>query len=108
MVGEALRDVGILLAVFYPLDLFAGSKPFNPDTTLAVYAGCICSLILGLIIERARKADSAWLTQENRWNARILPLSGAWWVRVISSDHWICRPTPRTTAGSPGEKAGRV
>lgn len=58
MLAEALRDIAILVAVFYPLDIYASSKPVSLEVTLWVVSGCIISLSLGLILELLRRRDS--------------------------------------------------
>jgi hypothetical protein len=48
MMGEVLRDVTILVSVFYTLDAYLGCKPVSLPVTVAVLAGCIIALSLGV------------------------------------------------------------
>jgi hypothetical protein len=57
MFAEALRDIAILVAVFYTLDSYTGNRPVSVTITLMVLAGCILSLLIGVILERIRKRD---------------------------------------------------
>jgi hypothetical protein len=59
MLGEALRDISILVAVFYTLDAYVGSKPVNLEVTAGVAVGCIICLTLGIVLELVRKRDSS-------------------------------------------------
>jgi len=51
MLGEFLRDVGVLVLVFYPLEL-RGATRGDRELMFAVSALC---LVLGIIFERGRR-----------------------------------------------------
>jgi len=57
MLAEALRDIAILVAVFYPLDVYVASQPTDAEVTAAVMAGCVLTLALGIFLERIRGRD---------------------------------------------------
>jgi uncharacterized membrane protein len=61
MVAEALRDVAILVTVFYPLDIYVGSRPVNLKVSLCVLVGCIVLLLIGIVIERVRRREDPGL-----------------------------------------------
>jgi hypothetical protein len=55
LVGESLRDIGILVLVFGPLDAFFEPRPPGPVfLTLAVGAG-LCCIVLGIILEASKQ-----------------------------------------------------
>jgi hypothetical protein len=54
MAGEFLREAGLLLAVFLPLDTPFSGKPLATKTFLSGMAACLACLILGVTIERTR------------------------------------------------------
>lgn len=57
MMGEVLRDVAILVSVFYTLDAYLGCKPVSLPVTLAVLASCIAALSIGVLLEYYRERD---------------------------------------------------
>jgi hypothetical protein len=57
MLAEALRDISILVAVFYTLDVYVGSNPVNLEVTVFVLVGCMLSLVLGIVLELIRNRD---------------------------------------------------
>jgi hypothetical protein len=57
MMGEVLRDVAILVSVFYTLDAYLGCKPVSLPVTLAVLAGCIVALSDGVLLEYYRQRN---------------------------------------------------
>jgi hypothetical protein len=52
MIGEFLRDIAILVLVFYPLDL----KPLTPLDRELIVLICLSFLTMGIIIERRRRS----------------------------------------------------
>jgi hypothetical protein len=50
MIGEFLRDIAILVLVFYPLDL----KPLTPLDRKLIVLACLSFLTMGIIKERRR------------------------------------------------------
>jgi hypothetical protein len=54
MVGEFLREAGLLLAVFLPLDTLFSGKALATKTFLSGMAVCLACLILGVTVERTR------------------------------------------------------
>lgn len=57
MLGEVLRDIAVLVAVFYTLDAYMANQPVDVVVTLFVLLGCISILILGIVLELYRKND---------------------------------------------------
>ncbi len=51
--GETLREIAILVAVFYTLEVFISNKPVPFWLNGAVLAGCIAFLSLGIGLEVA-------------------------------------------------------
>jgi hypothetical protein len=51
MTGEFFRELGVLVIVFYPLDIKWNHEPHGPLS--AVIGGIFC-LVTGIIIERRR------------------------------------------------------
>jgi hypothetical protein len=58
MLAETLRDIAVLVAVFYTLDSYMGDRPVSVPITIAVLLGCILALVLGIVLERVRKRDN--------------------------------------------------
>jgi hypothetical protein len=55
MAGEALRELGVLLIAFTPLDyLFADRPTLMPAAIGEILAGALLLLIAGVILERVR------------------------------------------------------
>jgi hypothetical protein len=54
MIGEFLREAGLLLAVFLPLDTLFSGKPLATKTFRSGMAVCLACLILGVTVERMR------------------------------------------------------
>ncbi len=54
MVGEFLREAGLLLAVFFPLDMLFSGKALGTITFLTGIVICLACLILGVTVERLR------------------------------------------------------
>jgi len=55
MAGEFLRELGVLLVAFTPLDyLFADRPTLKPLTIGAIVPGALLVLIAGVILERLR------------------------------------------------------
>lgn len=55
LVGESLRDIGILVVVFGPLDAFFETRPPGPVfVTFAVGVG-LCCIVLGIILEASKR-----------------------------------------------------
>jgi hypothetical protein len=54
MVGEFLREAGVLLAVFIPLDMLFSGRALATITFLLAMAVCLVCLILGVTVERLR------------------------------------------------------
>jgi hypothetical protein len=54
MVGEFLREAGVLLAVFIPLDMLFSAKALATKTLLSSIAVCLLCLISGVAVERMR------------------------------------------------------
>ena len=52
MIGEFLRDVAILVLVFYPLDM----RPLSPIDRELIVIASVSLLSLGIIIERTRRS----------------------------------------------------
>jgi hypothetical protein len=52
MIGEFLRDVAILVLVFYPLDM----RPLSPIDRELIVIASVSLLSLGIIIERRRRS----------------------------------------------------
>ena len=52
MIGEFLRDVAILVLVFYPLDM----KPLSRIDRELIVVASVLLLTLGIIIERRRRS----------------------------------------------------
>jgi hypothetical protein len=52
MIGEFLRDVAILVLVFYPLDM----KPLSRIDRELIVIASVLLLSLGIIIERRRRS----------------------------------------------------
>lgn len=59
MMGEVLRDVAILVSVFYTLDAYLGCKPVSLTVTLTVLTGCIAALAIGVLPEYYRERDAS-------------------------------------------------
>ncbi len=57
MLAETLREIAVLVAVFYTLDIYLGPGHANLAVTVGVAGGCIISLTIGIILERVRKRD---------------------------------------------------
>jgi hypothetical protein len=53
-VGEFLREAGLLLAVFFPLDMLFSGKALGTITFLTGIVICLACLILGVTVERLR------------------------------------------------------
>lgn len=51
LMGETLREIVILVAVFYTLDIFVSDKQVPSWLNWAVLAGCIVGLSLGIALE---------------------------------------------------------
>ncbi len=51
LLGESLRDIGILVTVFGPLDAFFQREPLNVGILVLVVAGGLLFMALGIIIE---------------------------------------------------------
>lgn len=49
--GETVREIAVLVAVFYTLDIFVSDKHVPPWLNWAVLAGCIFGLSLGIALE---------------------------------------------------------
>jgi hypothetical protein len=49
--GETLREIAILVAVFYTLDIFVSDKQVPSWLNWAVLGGCIVGLSLGIALE---------------------------------------------------------
>ena len=60
--GETLREIAILVAVFYTLEVFISNKPVPFWLNGAVLAGCIAFLSLGIGLE---VADPRWGERRN-------------------------------------------
>lgn len=58
MLAETLRDIAVLVAVFYMLDSYMSSRPVSVPVTIEVLAGCILALVIGILLERLRKRDN--------------------------------------------------
>ena len=59
MIGEALREFGVLLAVFAPLErLVVRGEPFTPGFALTVTTVVLVTAGLGILIERRRKLEA--------------------------------------------------
>jgi hypothetical protein len=54
MVGELLREAGLLLAVFFPLDMLFSGRALGTIAFLTGMMICLACLILGLTVERLR------------------------------------------------------
>lgn len=57
MTGEVLRDIAVLVAVFYTLDAYLGRNPVSVVVTLFVLGGAILSLCISILLETYRKRD---------------------------------------------------
>lgn len=57
MLAETLREIAVLVAVFYTLDIYLGTGQVDLAGTIYVGIGCILSLTLGIILERVRQRD---------------------------------------------------
>jgi hypothetical protein len=56
MAGEFLRELGVLLMAFTPLDyLFADRPTLKPLAIGAIVLGALLLLIAGVIVERVRR-----------------------------------------------------
>ena len=51
LMGETVREIAVLVAVFYTLDIFVSDKHVPPWLNWAVLAGCIIGLSLGIALE---------------------------------------------------------
>jgi len=54
MIGEFLREAGILLAVFIPLDMLFSGKALATITFVLGVVVCLVCLILGVTLESLR------------------------------------------------------
>ena len=57
MLAESLREIAVLVAVFYTLDIYLGTAHMNLKVNIWVAIGCILSLTIGIILERVRRRD---------------------------------------------------
>jgi hypothetical protein len=57
LMGETLREIAILVAVFYTLDVFTSDIDAPLWLNWAVLLGCIVSLSLGVALEVAGKSE---------------------------------------------------
>ncbi len=57
MVAEVLRELAVLVSVFYMLDVFVDQRLVSTVLTIWVLVGCIVALALGIVLKRVRNAD---------------------------------------------------
>jgi hypothetical protein len=57
MLAETLREIAVLVAVFYTLDIYLGTGRVDLAVTIWIGVACILSLTIGIILELARKRD---------------------------------------------------
>ena len=57
MLAETLREIAVLVAVFYTLDIYLGTGRVDLPVTIWIGVGCILSLTIGIILESVRKRD---------------------------------------------------
>lgn len=55
MVGEALRDIAVLVLVFAPLDRWVERRPYSPGDTFETFGISGTLFVLGVFLERKRK-----------------------------------------------------
>ena len=55
MLGEFVREAAVLVAVFAPLDMAIQKTPFTVLSVIAILASVGFLLVLGILIEVARK-----------------------------------------------------
>jgi hypothetical protein len=54
IIGEFLREAGLLLAVFFPLDMLFSGRALGTIAFLTGMMICLACLILGVTVERLR------------------------------------------------------
>jgi hypothetical protein len=54
MIGEFVREVAVLVAVFWPLEMEFNRMPFTPQNMSVIMLVVGSLLILGIVIERLR------------------------------------------------------
>jgi len=57
MVAEVLRELAVLVSVFYMLDVFLDETSVSFLVTIVVLIGCILALSLGIVLERVRAEE---------------------------------------------------
>jgi hypothetical protein len=57
MVAEVLRELAVLVSVFYMLDVFLDERSVTLSFTIVVLVGCILALSLGIVLERVRAEE---------------------------------------------------
>jgi len=57
MLAETLREIAVLVAVFYTLDIYLGTERVDLAVTIWIGVGCILSLTIGIVLELTRKRD---------------------------------------------------
>ena len=51
VLGETVREIGILVIVFAPLDAAFAGSPTNPDGMTRIMLGALGLIIVGIILE---------------------------------------------------------
>lgn len=51
LIGESLREVAVLVAVFTPLDLFAQGRPLTTRFLVTTIVGVVLLFVLGIWME---------------------------------------------------------
>jgi len=57
MVAEVLRELAVLVSVFYMLDVLLDERSVTLSVTIVVLVGCILALSLGIVLERVRAEE---------------------------------------------------
>jgi hypothetical protein len=57
MLAETLREIAVLVAVLYTLDIYLGTGRVDLPVPIWIGVGCILSLTIGIILESVRKRD---------------------------------------------------
>jgi hypothetical protein len=55
MTGETLREVAVLVAVFFLLDNSLNKNRFPLSVCLIVLSSCVATLALGMVLEKYRE-----------------------------------------------------
>ena len=56
MIGEALREIAVLVLVFAPLDRWVERRPYSPVDTLETFGISGTLFVLGVFLERRRQS----------------------------------------------------